>query len=176
VTCHTQPCRPCAGTHILHYLPQGVESSPRGSWGICAPALPEVLTSGLQPLFWLTESIRLRELHCKTRSPFYYAILMEEDGPVPLPFSKSPTTSRRSTPKILGDGLADKIFSFHTYRRRARSHISQETKVHPHRHIGGNSGTVEYGRRRANRSSEDISTRYQEWTIEDIVYITLLCM
>jgi hypothetical protein len=44
VTCHTQPCRPCAGTHILHYLPQGVELSPRGSWGICAPALPEVLT------------------------------------------------------------------------------------------------------------------------------------
>jgi hypothetical protein len=45
VTCHTHPCRPCAGTHILHYLPQGVELSPRGSWGICAPALPEVLTT-----------------------------------------------------------------------------------------------------------------------------------
>jgi hypothetical protein len=44
VTCHTQPCRPCAGTHILHYLPQGGESSPRGSWGMCAPASPKVLT------------------------------------------------------------------------------------------------------------------------------------
>jgi hypothetical protein len=44
VTCPTHPCRPCAGTHILHYLPQGGESSPRGSWGIYAPALPEVLT------------------------------------------------------------------------------------------------------------------------------------
>jgi hypothetical protein len=44
VTCYTQPCRPCAGTHILHYLPQGGELSPRGSWGICALALPEVLT------------------------------------------------------------------------------------------------------------------------------------
>jgi hypothetical protein len=44
VTCYTQPCKPCEVTYILHYLPQGDESSPRGSWGICAPALPEVLT------------------------------------------------------------------------------------------------------------------------------------
>jgi hypothetical protein len=29
----------------MHYLPQGDASSPRGGWGICAPALPEVLTS-----------------------------------------------------------------------------------------------------------------------------------
>jgi hypothetical protein len=29
----------------MHYLPQGDASSPRGRWGICAPALPEVLTS-----------------------------------------------------------------------------------------------------------------------------------
>jgi hypothetical protein len=27
----------------MHYLPQGDESSPRGIWGICAPALPKVL-------------------------------------------------------------------------------------------------------------------------------------
>jgi hypothetical protein len=45
VTCHIQPCRPCEVTYILHYLPQGDESSPRGSWAICAPALPEVLTA-----------------------------------------------------------------------------------------------------------------------------------
>jgi hypothetical protein len=44
VTFHTQPCRPCEVTYILNYLPQGEESSPRGGWGICAPALPEVLT------------------------------------------------------------------------------------------------------------------------------------
>jgi hypothetical protein len=44
VTCYTQPCKPCKLTYILHYLPQGDESSPRGRWGICAPALPEVLT------------------------------------------------------------------------------------------------------------------------------------
>jgi hypothetical protein len=44
VTCYTQPCKPCEVTYILHYLPQGDESSPRGRWGICAPASPEVLT------------------------------------------------------------------------------------------------------------------------------------
>jgi hypothetical protein len=44
VTCYTQPCKPCKVTYILHYLPQGGESSPRGGWGICAPALPKVLT------------------------------------------------------------------------------------------------------------------------------------
>jgi hypothetical protein len=44
VTCHTQPCKPCKVKYVLDYLPQGDESSPRGGWGICAPALPEVLT------------------------------------------------------------------------------------------------------------------------------------
>jgi hypothetical protein len=29
---------------VLHYLPLGDESSPRGRWSICGPALPEVLT------------------------------------------------------------------------------------------------------------------------------------
>jgi hypothetical protein len=55
VTCYTQPCKPCKVTYILHYLPQGDESSPRGRWGICAPALPEVLTSDIHlPINLLT--------------------------------------------------------------------------------------------------------------------------
>jgi hypothetical protein len=44
VTCYTHPCKPYKVTCLLHYLPLGDESSPRGRWGICAPALPEVLT------------------------------------------------------------------------------------------------------------------------------------
>jgi hypothetical protein len=44
VTYYTQPCKPCKVKYVLDYLPQGDESSPRGRWGICAPALPEVLT------------------------------------------------------------------------------------------------------------------------------------
>jgi hypothetical protein len=44
VTCYTHPCKPCNITCIVYYLPQGDESSPRGG-GICAPALPEVLTT-----------------------------------------------------------------------------------------------------------------------------------
>jgi hypothetical protein len=45
VTCYTQPCKPCKVKYVLDYLPQGGESSPRGIWGICAPALPDVLTN-----------------------------------------------------------------------------------------------------------------------------------
>jgi hypothetical protein len=48
VTCYTQPCKPYKVLCLLHYLPLGDESSPRGGWGICAPALPEVLTRGIQ--------------------------------------------------------------------------------------------------------------------------------
>jgi hypothetical protein len=44
VTCHTQPCNAYKVICLLHYLPLGDESSPRRRWGICAPALPEVLT------------------------------------------------------------------------------------------------------------------------------------
>jgi hypothetical protein len=44
VTCYTQSCKPCKLAYILHYLPQGDESSPRGRLGICALTLPEVLT------------------------------------------------------------------------------------------------------------------------------------
>jgi hypothetical protein len=44
VTCYTQPCKLYKVKYVLDYLPQGDESSPRGRWGICAPALPEVLT------------------------------------------------------------------------------------------------------------------------------------
>jgi hypothetical protein len=46
VTCYTHPFKPCKVKYVLDYLPQGDESSPRGRWGICAPALPEVLTIG----------------------------------------------------------------------------------------------------------------------------------
>jgi hypothetical protein len=58
VTCYTQPCKPCKVTCILHYLPQGGgESSPRGVWGICAPALPEVLTGSNTKFFIPRQSI-----------------------------------------------------------------------------------------------------------------------
>jgi hypothetical protein len=49
VTCYTQPCKPYKVICLLHYLPLGDESSPRGRWGICAPALPEVLTQPTHP-------------------------------------------------------------------------------------------------------------------------------
>jgi hypothetical protein len=36
--------------------------------------------------------------------------------------------------------------------------------------------TLEHGIWRAIRSSEDMPNRYREWTIEDRLYITILCM
>jgi hypothetical protein len=45
VTCYTQPCNAYEVICLPHYLPLGDESSPRGRWSICAPALPEVLTT-----------------------------------------------------------------------------------------------------------------------------------
>jgi hypothetical protein len=44
VTCYTQPCKPCKVAYIMHYLQLGDEPSPRGRWGVCVRALPEVLT------------------------------------------------------------------------------------------------------------------------------------
>jgi hypothetical protein len=56
VTCYTQPGKPFRVVHIMHYLPRGDESSPRGRWGICAPALPEILTNFPMPLSRQTRS------------------------------------------------------------------------------------------------------------------------
>jgi hypothetical protein len=41
VTCYTQPCN---AYKVNALSPEGDESSPRGRWSICAPALPGVLT------------------------------------------------------------------------------------------------------------------------------------
>jgi hypothetical protein len=74
VTCYTQPCKLCKATYILHYLPQGGESSPRGSWGICAPALPEVLTtpqSDITPPTWHCTST---SMPLTSRSPTHGAV------------------------------------------------------------------------------------------------------
>jgi hypothetical protein len=51
VTCYTQPCNPYKVICLLYYLPLGDESSPRGRWSICAPALPEVLTIDASKFF-----------------------------------------------------------------------------------------------------------------------------
>jgi hypothetical protein len=55
VTCYTQPCKLCKVKYILDYLPQGGESPPRGRWGICAPALPEVLTHNTHNIIVFSE-------------------------------------------------------------------------------------------------------------------------
>jgi hypothetical protein len=92
----------------------------------------------------------------------------------PLPIVEGPTTYRGSTPLILGDGLEDTYFSFHTYRVGGRSHVSRKIKGCIRAATAAD--TVEHGRWHATRSSEVVPTRYREWTIEDCIYITRLCM
>jgi hypothetical protein len=55
VTCYTQPCNPYKVICLLHYLPLVDESSPRGRWSICAPALPEVFTILSHGGLWLED-------------------------------------------------------------------------------------------------------------------------
>jgi hypothetical protein len=58
----------------MHYLPLGDESSPRGRWGICAPALPEVLTHpAMQNLEFLSDLSVVRRRGCNSRAFFYDA-------------------------------------------------------------------------------------------------------
>jgi hypothetical protein len=72
-----------------------------------------------------------------------------------------------------GNTIAEKFYSMGTYRRGGRSRVSK-------RREGGVMATkpeiYEHGRWRHKLSGEDMPTRYNEWTLEDRLNITLLCM
>jgi hypothetical protein len=81
-----------------------------------------------------------------------------------LPFNDEP-----------GNTIEDKYYSFHTYRRGGRSHVSRLRKGC--RRAARPAEVVEHGRWRQRRGSiGDMPTHYREWSIEDRIYITLLCM
>jgi hypothetical protein len=63
VTCYTQPCKQYKVTCLLHYPPLGDESSPRGGWGICALALPEVLAGLIKAIKGLTYQFDGQKYH-----------------------------------------------------------------------------------------------------------------
>jgi hypothetical protein len=69
VTCYTQPGKPFMVVHIMHYLPRGDESSPRGRWCICAPALPEVLTLVHDCILLLAKGRRIHYLKPRKAAP-----------------------------------------------------------------------------------------------------------
>lgn len=72
-----------------------------------------------------------------------------------------------------GNTIPDKYYSMNSYRRGGRSHVSK-------RRAGKREGTeteiYEHGRWRYKRQLENMPTRYREFTLEDRIYVTLLCM
>lgn len=72
-----------------------------------------------------------------------------------------------------GDTIPNKYYSMNTYRRGGRSHVSK-------RRAGKRQATTievyEHGRWQHKRQGEDMPTRYREFTLEDRIYVTLLCM
>jgi len=149
--------------------------------------LSDTFASGLSPLFWWkllkTEAAALSWddpdafvfRHASgvpwTSSYFRYTHLypllrlqQQMGDPLLAPFNDEP-----------GNTIEDKIYSFHTYRRGGRSHVSRKRalcvrKARPEE-------VSEHGRwRTRSSSSPDMPTHYREWTIEDRIYITLLCM
>jgi hypothetical protein len=110
VTCHTQPCRPCEITYTLHYIPQGDDSSPRGSWGICAPSLPEVLTD-------FAATVELYSTYIKQRKADNSQLIVSE---VSFAREKAGTNSygKRQSTGILNVSNAnvdDRFFDKHEY-------------------------------------------------------------
>ena len=74
-----------------------------------------------------------------------------------------------------GNTIEAKFYSFHTYRRGGRSFVSRKREYNLRRATPAE--TVEHGRWRSRGSpSGDMPTHYREWTLEDRIFITLLCM
>lgn len=74
-----------------------------------------------------------------------------------------------------GNTIADKFYSFHTYRRGGRTHVSRHRPMC--RRAARKAEVDEHGRWRSKgKVSADMATHYREWTVEDRIYITLLCM
>jgi len=72
-----------------------------------------------------------------------------------------------------GNRIEDKFYSMNSYRRGGSSYVSK-------RRSGKRRATAvevyEHGRWRLKRQSENMPTRYREFTLEDRIYVTLLCM
>jgi len=73
-----------------------------------------------------------------------------------------------------GNRIPDKYYSMNMYRRGANSHVTKRRGGKKRR--ATEVEVYEHGRWRQKRQSEDMPTRYREFTLEDRVYITLLCM
>jgi len=72
-----------------------------------------------------------------------------------------------------GNRIEDKYYSMNSYRRGGSSHSTKSRR-------GKKKATAiqvyEHGRWKIKRQAENMPTRYREYTLEDRIYITLLCM
>jgi hypothetical protein len=73
-----------------------------------------------------------------------------------------------------GNSIPERFWSFHCYRRGARTHVSRSRSTN----VRGatKAETMEHARWRVSRGSMDMPTAYLEWSFEDRILLTLLCM
>ena len=147
--------------------------------------LASTFASGLSPLYWFQEVLRQRRLlniqggklfvhrdgTAWTSTYFkmthlYPALRIQQlNGDAAFKFFDE-------TP---GNTLEEKLYSFHTYRRGGRTHVSKKRPGCVRAATA--TETAEHGRWRVKFSGgEDMPTHYRESTIEDRAYITLMCM
>jgi hypothetical protein len=120
-------------------------------------ALPhERLIQGRTGTAWTSSYFRNHHL-------YVWLHRMQADGD---PFLQAFTTER-------GNRLEDKYYSFGTYRQGGRSACTKRTN-------GTQKATTdevyEHGRWRRRIGGEDMSTRYNEFGLDDRLHLTLLCM
>jgi hypothetical protein len=73
-----------------------------------------------------------------------------------------------------GNSIPERFWSFHCYRRGARTHVSRS---HPTNVQAATPAEVmEHGQWRKSRGSMDMPTAYLEWSFEDRIVLTLLYM
>ena len=70
--------------------------------------------------------------------------------------------------------IKNAFWSFHCYRRGAKTHVSRKRPTNQRNATGDE--VYEHGRWRQKRSSMDMNRAYTDWSFEDRVMITLLCM
>ena len=73
-----------------------------------------------------------------------------------------------------GNSIPERFWSFHCYRRGARTHVSRSRSTNVR---GATKAEImEHARWRTSRGSMDMPTAYLEWSFEDRIVLTLLCM
>jgi hypothetical protein len=73
----------------------------------------------------------------------------------------------------VGNRIEDKFWSMNSYRRGGNSYV---TKRRGNKRKATPVEIYEHGRWNFKRQGEVMPTRYREFTLEDRIYITLLCM